>query len=42
MVIRMHVTSQGVMQTLYMNGMGAEGIIIGMAHSPDLGNCFFY
>lgn len=40
MVFRMHVSFHGVMQTLHMNGRGAEGII-GMAHSPDLGNCFF-
>lgn len=37
----MHVSSQAVKQKLYLNGMGAEGIILGVANSPDLGNHFF-
>lgn len=36
----MHVSSQAVRQKLYLNGMGVEGIILGMANPPDVRNCF--
>jgi len=37
----MHASSQAFMQKLYLNVMGAEGIILEIVNSPDLGNCFF-
>lgn len=36
----MHASSQAVVKKLHLNGVGVEGVILGMANSTDFGNYF--